>query len=145
MKTQNTVTMKSFADLSKAQKAFCVRILDVCPEYASEANLTWKQLLAGYFMLKEQRSTTNEKLGFPMWLQKTQIVGRGTYQMPWPSAEELAVYHAQKSTPVVKVAKVKQPKAKVSARLQKIVDQSPVHDADVEDFNAILKENGITV
>jgi hypothetical protein len=145
MKTQNTVTLKAFADLSKAQKAFCVRILDVYPEYASEANLTWKQLLAGYFMLKEQRSTTNEKLGFPMWLQKTQIVGRGTYQMPWPSAEELAVYHAQKSTPVVKVAKVKQPKAKVSARLQKIVDQSPVHDADVEDFNAILKENGITV
>jgi hypothetical protein len=137
--------MKKFADLSKSQKAFCVRILDVCPQYKGQDNLTWKELLAGYFLLKEQRDQTGEKLGFPMWLQKTQIVGRGTYQMPWPTDAELKEYNSQKNAPVVKVAKVKQPKAQVSARLQKIVNASPVHDADVEDFNQILRENGIEV
>jgi hypothetical protein len=143
--------MKTFADLSKAQKAFCVRILDVCPEYASEKNLTWKQLLAGYFLLKEQRGTTGEKLGFPMWLQKTQIVGRGTYQMPWPSAKELAEYNATKNAPKavkqpkVKVSKAATAKAAAKTRLEKIVETSPVHDQDVEDFNKILAENGIQV
>jgi hypothetical protein len=145
--------MKNFADLSKAQKAFCVRILDVCPQYKNQKDLTWKELLAGYFLLKEQRDSTGEKLGFPMWLQKTNIVGRGTYQMPWPSEKELSDFVAAKSAP--KAVKVKQPKAiKVKTpkavapkktRLEKLVDESNVHDADVEDFNAILRENGIEV
>jgi hypothetical protein len=52
------------------------------------------------------------------------------------------------------VAKVKQPKVaktvakpKVSdqTRLEKIIDESDAVDQDVEDFNQILRENGITV
>lgn len=162
--------MKKFADLSKAQKQFCVRILDVCPEYRKQKDLTWKELLAGYFLLKDQRKQTGEKIGFPMWLQKTNIVGRGTYQMPWPTDKELSDYTAAKNAPKavkqpkvakVKVAKVKPVKAKVVAktkpaapvadvdlgksRLQSIIDDSVSHDAAEEDFNQILRENGIEV
>lgn len=145
--------MKKFADLSKAQKAFCVRILDVCPQYKTKKDLTWKELLAGYFLLKEQRGSTGEKLGFPMWLQKTNIVGRGTYQMPWPTDKELSEYVAAKSAPKAvkvkqpKVVKVKTPKATApkKTRLEQIVEESPAHEQDVEDFNAILRENGIEV
>lgn len=162
--------MKKFADLSKAQKQFCVRILDVCPQYRKQKDLTWKELLAGYFLLKDQRKQTGEKIGFPMWLQKTNIVGRGTYQMPWPTDKELSDYTAAKTAPKavkqpkVKVAKVKATvKAKAKAkpavapvketpvedlgksRLQSIIDESIVHDASDEDFEQILRENGIEV
>ena len=160
--------MKKFADLSKAQKQFCVRILDVCPQYRKQKDLTWKELLAGYFLLKDQRKQTGEKIGFPMWLQKTNIVGRGTYQMPWPTDKELSDYVAAKTAPKavkqpkvtkVKVAKVKatktvaksKPAAPVAdtdlgkSRLQSIIDDSVSHDADEEDFNQILRENGIEV
>jgi hypothetical protein len=162
--------MKKFADLSKAQKQFCVRILDVCPQYRKQKDLTWKELLAGYFLLKDQRKQTGEKIGFPMWLQKTNIVGRGTYQMPWPTDKELSDYVAAKTAP--KAVKVKQPKvakvkvAKVKAtkpvakskpaapvaetdlgnsRLQSIIADSATYDSDEEDFNQILRENGIEV
>lgn len=137
--------MKNFADLSKAQKNFVSRVLDVCPEYAEMKDLTWKQLLTAYFLLKEQRDVTGEKLGFPMWLQKTNIVSSGTYQMPWPNAQEKTEWEAAKNTPKSVIAPKKSASQATSARLQKIVDTSPVHDADVEDFNAILRENGIAV
>jgi hypothetical protein len=145
-----------------------VRILDVCPQYRKQKDLTWKELLAGYFLLKDQRKQTGEKIGFPMWLQKTNIVGRGTYQMPWPTDKELSDYVAAKTAPKavkqpkvakVKVAKVKatktvaksKPAAPVAdtdlgkSRLQSIIDDSVSHDADEEDFNQILRENGIEV
>jgi len=161
--------MKKFADLSKAQKQFCVRILDVCPQYRKQKDLTWKELLAGYFLLKDQRKQTGEKIGFPMWLQKTNIVGRGTYQMPWPTDKELSDYVAAKTAPKavkqpkvakVKVAKVKATKKTVAkskpaapvaetdlgiSRLQSIITESSTYHADEEDFNQILRENGIEV
>jgi len=161
--------MKKFADLSKAQKQFCVRILDVCPQYRKQKDLTWKELLAGYFLLKDQRKQTGEKIGFPMWLQKTNIVGRGTYQMPWPTDKELSDYVAAKTAPKavkqpkvakVKVAKVKATKKTVAkskpaapvaetdlgnSRLQSIITESSTYDADEEDFIQTLRENGIEV
>jgi len=154
--------MKKFADLSKAQQAFCVRIVDVCPQYRTKKDLTWKELLDGYFLLKAQRAQTGEKLGFPLWLQKTNIVGRGTYQMPWPTEKELSAYaqsSSVKTKPTAvkqKVAKAKVVKAKTVAkttesvaeksRLQSIIDDSAIaHNEDVEDFNQILRENGIEV
>lgn len=147
--------MKKFADLSKAQKTFVVRFMEVYPEMRSK-NVTYKDLLHGFELLKAQRDATGEKLGFPLWLQKTNIVGRGTYQFPYATAAELSAFSASKSAPKVAKSKVvKTPKVKTKApkvatpedttRLQRIVDESIAHDEDVEDFNAILRENGITV
>jgi len=142
--------MKKFADLSKAQKTFVVRFMEVYPEMRSQ-NVTYKDLLHGFELLKVQRDTTGEKLGFPLWLQKTNLVGRGTYEFPYATAAELSDFAKAKSTP--KVVAVKQPKVKAvkvktavdPTRLQRIVNESIAHDEDVEDFNAILRENGITV
>jgi hypothetical protein len=145
--------MKKFADLSKAQKTFVVRFMEVYPEMRSK-NVTYKDLLHGFELLKVQRDATGEKLGFPLWLQKTNIVGRGTYQFPYATAAELSAFTVAKSAPkvakakVAKAPKVKAPKVATPAdptRLQRIVDESIAHDEDVEDFNSILRENGITV
>jgi len=96
-------------------------------------------------------------------------VERGVYQLPIPTDVELSAYAkelAEKNTPkvvkakakVAKLAKAKTVKVKAPAttavakedkmevsRLQKIVDESVEFNDDTEDFNAILRENGITV
>jgi hypothetical protein len=173
--------MLKFAELSAVQKSFCVRILDVCPQYRSKKDLTRKELLEGYSLLKEQRKQTGEKLGCGhRWMRKTNLVVRGAYQMPWPTEKELSEYAlASVKTPKVKVVKapkvkvVKAPKVKVAkvpkvkvpkvkkvaapkvanpiksgdseTRLQSIIDESVAHDADEEDFNKVLRDNGIEV
>jgi hypothetical protein len=96
-------------------------------------------------------------------------VERGVYQLPVPTDAELSAFAKEladkQTTPVAKakakvakLAKVKTVKAKTPAktavekdeqmemsRLQRIIDESVDVDGDVEDFNAILRENGITV
>lgn len=141
--------MKKFVDLTKAQKTFIVRFLDVCPELRTSTNVIYKDIIRGYMLLKEQRASTGEKLGFPLWLQKTNLVGRGTYEFPWPTDEELSAFANVKLVPLAKSAKTpKAPKVKASAnsnRLQKIVDKSSVQVKDIESFNEILRANGIEV
>ena len=97
-------------------------------------------------------------------MRKTNLVVRGAYQMPWPTEKELSDYAlASVKVPKVKVAKVpkvKVPKVKVpkvkkvanpiksgdsETRLQSIIDESVAHDADEEDFNKVLRDNGIEV
>lgn len=152
--------MLKFADLSKSQKTFIVRMLEQFPAYSTEKVLNAKQIHAAYFKLKDSRLKSGEKLGYPNWLQSNNRVDRGTYQMPWPTQKELSDYAAAKSAPKaakvakVKVVKVKQPKvAKTAAkpkvsdqtRLEKLIDESDTVDQDTEDFNQILRENGIAV
>jgi hypothetical protein len=145
--------MLKFADLTKSQKTFVVRTLELFPEYRSEKTLGAKQIHASYFKMKDERGSTGEKLGYPNWLQSNNRVGRGQYQMPWPSDSELSAF-AQGSVKQPKVKAVKVVKTKKvhstqdqdsMSRLQKIVEESPVYDEDVEDFNQILRENGIEV
>lgn len=140
--------MLKFSDLSKAQKTFIVRGLEKFPEMRAQSTLTAKDIHTIYFGLKDERGSSNEKLGYPNWLQNKNRVGRGTYQMPWPTDAELSDY----AKPVAAVKVVKQvkstvasaPKAKQS-RLEKIISDSDVYDQDTEDFNQILRDNGIEV
>jgi hypothetical protein len=91
------------------------------------------------------------------------------YQLPVPTDAELSAYTkevADKNTApvtkakakVAKLAKAKTVKvktekqvteaakeAKAESRLQRIIDESEYIDEDVEDFNSILRENGIEV
>lgn len=131
--------MLKFSDLTKSQKNFIVRTLELFPEYYSEKNLTAKQIHASYYKLKDERSNTGEKLGYPNWLQSNNRVGRGEYKMPWPTETELA------NVSQVKVAKTKQLDA---SKLQKIIDESPEveveYQSDVE-FLQELRDNGINV
>jgi hypothetical protein len=119
--------------------------------------------------------TKGEKIGYPNWLFAANKVERGVYQLPIPTAAELSAYQQEldaKLNPVkkakakvaklaqAKVVKTKPVKAKKvvaktaedeseveisGSRLNRIIEESAEYDQDVEDFNAILRENGIEV
>lgn len=162
--------MLKFAALSLSQKRFVVSVLESAPQYKTAPQITLKECAAIYYALRDQRTgAKGEKIGYPNWLFAKNKIERGVYQMPVPTEAELAAYAkeiAVKSiAPVAKakakvaklaqakVVKVKAPKqvaaasqdARETSRLQKIIDESPAYDEDIEDFNAILRENGISV
>ena len=106
------------------------------------------------------------------WLFANNKVERGVYQLPIPTDVELSKFQqdldaklhpvAKAKAKVAKLAKAKVVKTKpvkakkVSAtetedevisgsRLNRIIEESDTVDQDVEDFNQILRENGIEV
>lgn len=130
--------MLKFKDLTKSQKQFIVRTLENFPQYFSERNLGAKQIHASYYLLKDERSSTGEKLGYPNWLQSNNRIGRGTYQMPWPTEAELAAFSTVTVTKVDKDA----------SKLQKIIDESPEEGVEYQsdaEFMDELRANGIPV
>lgn len=130
--------MLKFKDLTKSQKQFIVRTIENFPQFYKERTLGAKQIHASYYKMKDERSATGEKLGYPNWLQTNNRVGRGTYQMPWPTETELAA-----------VSKVKVTKAdKDATKLQKILDESPEVEVEYQsddEFMDELRANGIPV
>jgi len=151
--------MLKFADLSMSQKKCVVALIEHSPALKKSGRISLKEVIAITQELAKKRAKGGVKIGYPNWLFKSNKVERGVYEMPVPTASELSDYTKQlTSKPAkvakVKVAKVKQPKVaktvakpKVSdqTRLEKIIDESDAVDQDVEDFNQILRENGITV
>jgi len=161
--------MLKFANLSLAQKRFVVAVIESNPQYKKDPQITLKECASIYYTLRDSRTgAKGEKIGYPNWLFNKNKVERGVYQLPVPTAAELSDYQkelADKQAPKVskakaKVAKLQKAKTvKVKAdkpaekakekletsRLQKIVEDSFEVDADVEDFNQILRENGIEV
>ena len=162
--------MLKFANLTLSQKRFVVSVLETNKQYKKDGRITLKECASIYYTLRDQRTgAKNEKIGYPNWLFNKNKVERGVYQLPLPTESDMTAYSkelADKQTPKVtkakakvaklakaKTVKVKAPKqvgsgladALESSRLQKIIDDSIPVDDDVEDFNAILKENGIEV
>lgn len=162
--------MLKFANLTLSQKRFVVSVLETNKQYKKDGRITLKECASIYYTLRDQRTgAKNEKIGYPNWLFNKNKVERGVYQLPLPTDADMTAYSkelADKQTPKVtkakvkvaklakaKTVKVKAPKqveaqktdAVESSRLQKIIDDSISVDDDVEDFNAILKENGIEV
>jgi hypothetical protein len=151
-----------------SQKKFVVSVIESNPQYKKDPQITLKECASIYYTLRDQRTgVKGEKIGYPNWLFNKNKVERGVYQLPVPTAAELSQFAKDsavkpaKAKPVkvakVKVAKapakkavaVKTPVAKEESmeisRLQKIIDDSVEVDSDTEDFNAILRENGIQV
>lgn len=159
--------MLKFANLSLSQKRFVVSVLESNPQYVKNPQITLKECAAIYYELRDQRSgAKNEKIGYPNWLFNKNKIQRGVYQLPVPTESELSAYQTEldsKLNPVnkakAKVAKVQKAKtinvkSKVDAqsdsfeasRLQKIVDDyEPMEEFGADDFNQILRENGISV
>jgi hypothetical protein len=162
--------MLKFSALSLAQKRFVVATLEAAPQYKKSPQITLKECAAIYYEFRDKRTgTKGEKIGYPNWLFAANKVDRGVYQLPVPTADELKAFHkevADKAAPVAKAkakvaklakaktVKVKStPKAAVMEketksdlnRLQKIIDESMTFDEETEDFNQILRENGIEV
>ncbi len=161
--------MLKFANLTLSQKRFVVAVLDHDKQYKKDGRITLKECAAIYYTLRDQRTgAKGEKIGYPNWLFNKNKVERGVYQLPLPTEADMTAFQkelADKQTPAVakaktKVAKLQKAKtvkvkkqdtvaekqeAIETSRLQKIIDESIEVDTDVEDFNQILKENGIEV
>ena len=161
--------MLKFANLSLAQKRFVVAVLESNPQYKKDPQITLKECASIYYTLRDSRTgAKGEKIGYPNWLFNKNKVERGVYQLPVPTETEMTAFKkeladkqtapvAKAKAKVAKLAKAKTVKVKKqdavaekedaieSSRLQKIIDESIEVDEDVEDFNAILRENGITV
>ena len=165
--------MLKFASLSLAQKRFVVSMIEANPSLHANPKVTLKDCSAHYNDMAAKRDTTGVKLGVPNWLFKANKVERGVYQLPVPNELELAQYEKElsfKSAPkavkakapkVAKVVKAKAPAKTVApvaasetdedeveisgSRLERIISESEFVDSDVEDFNEILRQNGIEV
>jgi hypothetical protein len=158
--------MLKFNALSLSQKRFVVAVIESNPQYKKDPQITLKECAAIYYTLRDQRTgSKGEKIGYPNWLFNKNKVERGVYQLPVPTDAELSTFAkeiadkqtapvAKAKAKVAKLAKAKTVKAKTAvekdeqmemSRLQRIIDESVDVDGDVEDFNAILRENGITV
>ena len=160
--------MLKFADLSMAQKKCVVALIEADASLSKTGKITLKQVSAITQDLASNRDKGAVKIGYPNWLFKSNKLEKGLYQLPLPTAKELSAYQQaveSKANPVkaakvkvAKLAKVKAVKATVKAksvavnieddagtRLERIIADSEPFDQDVEDFNAILRENGIEV
>jgi hypothetical protein len=152
--------MLKFADLSMAQKKCVVALIEAQPSFKKNGKISLKEVVSITQDLAAKRSAGAPKIGYPNWLFKTNKVERGMYQLPVPTAAELSQYTKDltskpASSKIVKnkkVVKVKAAKPVASttnlsetSRLEKIINDSVEVDADVEDFNQILRENGIEV
>lgn len=151
--------MLKFTNLSMSQKKCVVALIEAQPSLKTDGKITLKQVVAITQELAKNRASGGVKIGYPNWLFKNNKLDRGEYQLPVPTDAELSSYTQASIKPtvvkqkVVKTAKVKST-AKVQtaadtdlekSRLQRIIDDSVAHDEDVEDFNKILRENGIEI
>jgi hypothetical protein len=162
--------MLKFANLTLAQKRFVVAVVESNPQYKKDGRITLKECASIYYTLRDARTgQKGEKVGYPNWLFNKNKVERGIYQLPLPTEFDMTAYAkeladkqtapvAKAKAKVAKLAKAKTVKVKTvkadvaekedaieSSRLQRIIDDSIELDDDVEDFNAILRENGIEV
>jgi hypothetical protein len=151
--------MLKFANLTLSQQKCVVALIEHTPSLTKDGRITLKEVVAITQELAAKRTAGGVKIGYPNWLFKS---NKGVYQLPVPTAQELSDY-VQASAPkakAVKVAKVKTVKVKTpkvtaksavtkdtdsDSRLQRIIGDSEFVDEDVEDFNQILRDNGIEV
>jgi hypothetical protein len=150
--------MLKFADLSMAQKKCVVALIEAQPSLTKNSKISLKEVVTITQALAAKRSAGAPKIGYPNWLFKTNKVERGVYQLPTPTEAELSTYakdlnNKPSSTKIVKNKKVVKVTKKVASstdlsettRLEKIINDSVEVDQDTEDFNQILRENGIEV
>lgn len=148
--------MLKFANLSLARKRFVVSVIEKDSAYKKNPNITLKECTAIYRQLKSERiGAKNEKIGYPNWLFANNKVERGVYQLPLPTATELSDYQQELNAKLSPVKKSKTSVKKSKVVTAKVVADKKVSaktvgatakksaDADVEEFNAILRENGI--
>lgn len=164
--------MLKFNALTKAQKKCVVALIEADPSLKKTGEISLKQVVAITQDLAARRDSGAPKIGYPNWLFKANKIEKGLYKLPVPTEQELSDYaqEATKSAVKTKVVKVKTAKVvapkvaktkkvskpvaevteteaeeKAVSRLQSIISESDPYDADEEDFNEILRQNGIEV
>lgn len=149
--------MLKFNALSASQKKCVIALIEAQPSLKENGKITLKEVVAITQDLAAKRDQGAPKIGYPNWLFKNNKVERGLYQLPIPTEQELSDFAQPKvkaTAPKVAKAKVAKvaPKKSIAvaedsmekSRLQSIIDDSVEYDED-EDFNQILRENGIEV
>jgi len=150
--------MLKFVELSMAQKKCVIALIEAQPSLKKNGKISLKEVVAITQDLASKRTAGAVKIGYPNWLFKTNKVERGVYQLPVPTDTELSTYTKDltnkptsskivKNKKVVKVTSKVKPSTDLSetTRLEKIINDSVEVDQDTEDFNQILRENGIEV
>jgi hypothetical protein len=150
--------MLKFVELSMAQKKCVIALIEAQPSLKKNGKISLKEVVAITQDLASKRTAGAVKIGYPNWLFKTNKVERGVYQLPVPTDAELSSYTKDltnkptsskivKNKKVVKVTSKVKPSTDLSetTRLEKIINDSVEVDQDTEDFNQILRENGIEV
>ena len=143
--------MLKFSDLTLAQKRFVVAAIESNEGYKTDPQITLKDCSAIYDSVRNKRTgAKGEKIGYPNWLFANNKIERGVYQLPVPTAKEMSDFAQAMTAKTSGVAKAKAKVAKLAtatgvARLEKVIKDSEKVDAEVEEFNAILRENGIAV
>lgn len=150
--------MLKFVDLSMAQKKCVVALIEAQPAIKKTGKISLKEVVSITQDLASKRTAGAVKIGYPNWLFKTNKVERGVYQLPVPTDAELSAYTKAltnkptsskivKNKKVVKVTSKAKPTTDLSetTRLEKIINDSVEVDQDTEDFNQILRDNGIEV
>lgn len=159
--------MLKFADLTMSQKKMVVAYIEHSASLSKSGQITLKEVNSIAADLASKRDDGGVKVGYPNWLFGPNKVDRGVYKFPVPTAAELSQFAKESASKPVKAAKVaKTPKVKAvkatakvakkttkvasapvadKNRLQDAIGESEVYDQDYEDFNAILRENGIEV
>ena len=150
--------MLKFVELSMAQKKCVIALIEAQPSLKKNGKISLKEVVAITQDLASKRTAGAVKIGYPNWLFKTNKVERGVYQLPVPTDAELSSYtkvltNKPTSSKIVKNKKVVKVTSKVkpstdlseTTRLEKIINDSVEVDQDTEDFNQILRENGIEV
>lgn len=150
--------MLKFNALSASQKKCVIALIEAQPSLKETGKITLKEVVAITQDLATKRDQGAPKIGYPNWLFKNNKLERGLYQLPVPTEQELSDFaQAKVKSAAPKVAKAKVAKKVVAkksiavaddsletSRLQSIIDESDSFDED-EDFNQILRENGIEV
>lgn len=161
--------MLKFNALTKAQKQCMIAYIEQNPLLRTTGKISLKDLVTLHHEIADKRTDGALKVGFPNWMTRVNKVDRGTYQLPLPCDEELSQFAKEMSRTSVKQKAVKAPvkakkvsstkkvtatsesiaeaegQMKQKSRIETIIDESDSYDQDEEDFNAILRENGITV
>lgn len=129
--------MLKFSDLSKGQKRYVVTVMNLYPKLKTTGTITLKECNDIHNEMFAARASGGTKVGFPIWLITNNKVARGVYSLPLPTDEQLKSYNNKSKSQ-------SQPTAKRS-RLESIISESEVLDNELEMFNDILRENGITI
>lgn len=93
----------NYSDLTKAQKICIDAFIKLRPQLATANTITRPEIEEMFFELKDNRSTSGVKIGYPMWMVRQPKVSRGVYPFPGPSATQ--VVETLKPVQVVKTTK----------------------------------------
>jgi hypothetical protein len=115
----------NYSKLTKVQKRCIDAFVQLRPELASAETITRPEIEDLFEQLFKQRTNGGEKIGYPMWLVKSEKVSRGVYKFPAPSLAD----STENSTQSVKAT------ASKSAAIQNAKED--------EEFFKDLKEYGI--